>query len=363
MPTKITERIGNHDLFALKIAYFCSMEVSLAFRRFSWITLVLIYLIVVAGSFVRITGSGMGCPDWPRCFDQWIPPTEEAQLPENYREKYAEYRAQKIEKFSAFLERMGMGETATALKNDPTLRVEEAFNARKTWTEYVNRLVGFLAGNAMLISFIWLLWKYRKRKLIFIAGLNLVLMAVEAWFGSIVVASNLVPWTITVHMLLALVIIGLQLLFIHQISPHTKEPYRFGRWMYIFLWFCFLVTFYQMFLGTQVREAIDELTKAGLERHEWIEQLGLPFYIHRSFSWLVLVVLTWMAWRNEKGDKISPIRWVYALLAVELLSGVLLAYADMPGLVQTSHLIFAVTIFGILAWMLLRSGSAIKVTQ
>lgn len=339
------------------------MEVSRSFLRFSWITLVLIYLIVIAGSFVRTTGSGMGCPDWPKCFGQWVPPTEEDQLPENYREKYAEYRAEKIDKFSAFLERCGMGETAEKLKNDPMLRMEEQFNARKTWTEYANRLIGFLAGNAMLLSFIWLLWKYRKRRLLLIAGVNLVLMAVEAWFGSIVVASNLVPWTITVHMLLALVIIGLQLLLIYQISPSRTRPYALGRWMYIFLWFCFLVTFYQMFLGTQVREAIDQLTKAGLDRSTWIDQLGLPFYIHRSFSWLVLIVLTWMAWQNERGDKIPAIRWVFGLLAMELLSGVLLAYAEMPGLVQTSHLIFACCIFGILAWMLLRSRSAIKVTQ
>ena len=99
------------------------------------------------------------------------------------------------------------------------LLVEEDFNSRKTWTEYVNRLFGFLAGNAMLLSFIWLILKYRKRKLLLLAGFNLILMGIEAWFGSIVVASNLVPWTITIHMLLALVIIAIQIYFIRLISP------------------------------------------------------------------------------------------------------------------------------------------------
>lgn len=339
------------------------MNFSKAFVRFNWITLVLIYLVVVAGSFVRITGSGMGCPDWPRCFGQWVPPTEEGQLPEDYREMYSEKRAMKIEKFARFLSSMGMTKTADQLRNDPQLRSEEAFNARRTWTEYVNRLFGFLAGNAMLLSFIWLIWKYRKRKLILLAGFNLVLMGIQAWFGSIVVASNLVPWTITVHMFLALVIIGLQLYFIRKISPSQQTLLVFPKWMKHLLWLCFLIAIYQMFLGTQVRESIDELTKDGFGREQWTDQLGMPFYMHRSFSWLVLVLLTLIAWKNERMNKFSSIRYVFIVLIIELISGILLAYVDMPGLVQTSHLIFATIIFGILTMLIFRSRSATEVTQ
>ena len=173
-------------------------------------------------------------------------------------------------------------------------------------------------------------------------------MGVQAWFGSIVVASNLVPWTITVHMLLALVIIAIQIYFIKKISPVYNVSQKHPKWMLSLIWVSFLVIFYQMFLGTQVRESIDELTKMGFGRESWTDKLGMPFYIHRSFSWIVMVILVLIAWKNESISKFKFIRVALIVLALELISGVLLAHADMPGLVQTSHLVFATIIFGIL---------------
>ena len=331
------------------------MEFSKTYIRFNWLTLVFIYLVVIAGSFVRITGSGMGCPDWPKCFGQWIPPSSESELPENYKDLYSEKRAAKIENFAKVLRKIGLKKTSEQLKNDPNLRVEQDFNSKKTWIEYINRLFGFFAGNALLVSFIWLIWKYRKRKLIFLAGTNLILMGAQAWFGSIVVASNLVPWTITIHMLLALIIIALQIYFIREISPTQSKKLPQSKLEFYLIWICLGVTFYQMFLGTQVRESIDELTALGITRERWTAELGMMFYIHRSFSWLVLLFLTLIAWKNEQRNKYTSIRYVFFFLIVELLSGVLLAHFETPGLVQTSHLIFAAIIFGILTMLVFRS--------
>ena len=331
------------------------MKFSKKYIRFNWLTLVLIYLVVVAGSFVRITGSGMGCPDWPKCFGQWIPPTSEIELPENYKDAYIEKRTAKIEKFAVILKKIGLKETSDQLKNDPNLKVEQGFNMKKTWIEYVNRLFGFFAGNAMLVSFLWLIFKYRKRKLILLTGSNLILMGFQAWFGSIVVASNLVPWTITIHMLLALLIIALQIFFIKEISPIQSKTLPQSKLEFYLVWICLGVTFYQMFLGTQVRESIDELTVSGITRDQWTAELGLSFYIHRSFSWLVLLLLSFVAWKNEQKNKYISIRFVSFFLIVELLSGVLLAHFETPGLVQTSHLIFATIIFGILTMIVFRS--------
>ena len=336
------------------------MEFSKRFIRFNWIIIILIYLIVVAGSLVRITGSGMGCPDWPKCFGEWVPPTELSELPADYREAYLLKREKKVEKFCRFLNAIGMKETALRIQSDPTVYVEEAFNVRKTWTEYLNRLVGFAAGNAMLIAFVWMLVVYRKRKFVLLMLLNLILMGIEGWFGSIVVATNLVPWTITVHLFLALVIIGLQLYLLYAMDPSKKEKIALAKPIRWTLLIILAITFYQMFLGTQVREAIDALVKQGFTREQWIDRIGMDFFIHRSFSWLVLILLGWMFWKNEKGIKYAKIRWATGLLALELVTGVLLAYADMPGLVQTSHLIFASVLFGLLLFASFESEKAVS---
>ena len=84
-------------------------------------TLISCYLLILAGSIVRASGSGLGCPDWPTCFGRIIPPTSVEELPQNYQELFA-IGGQSLEKF----------------------------NALKTWTEYLNRLLGVIVGIEML---------------------------------------------------------------------------------------------------------------------------------------------------------------------------------------------------------------------
>lgn len=291
----------------------------------------------------------MGCPDWPKCFGTWVPPTEASALPEDYKEVYSEYRVKKTQKFCKFLNSIGMSEVAEQLSNDPNVVKEEDFNAARTWTEYGNRLVGFLAGNAVLAIFVWMLLKYRKhRKLLVLSFANVIIIGVEAWFGSIVVATNLVPWTITVHMLLALVIIGIQLYIIHCIKDQTTHLVVYPKWVKLTVWISFIIVFYQMFLGTQVRELIDELVKDGFGRDAWVDKLGFPYYVHRSFSWLVLVLVFILAYWNENNVKSKGLRIAAIVLLLEVIGGVLLAYGDMPAMIQTFHLLLATILFGIM---------------
>ena len=136
------------------------------YRKSVRIALIIVYLVIVAGAMVRMTGSGMGCPDWPKCFGYYIPPTEAAQL------EWAPERTFNKGQVIIVNESLKVANatfTTTTSYNEAnwesyTKHDYAVFNVWHTWIEYINRLIGAISGLAVLVMAILSLRKWRIRK-------------------------------------------------------------------------------------------------------------------------------------------------------------------------------------------------------
>jgi cytochrome c oxidase assembly protein subunit 15 len=310
-------------------------------KLFSLLTLIFIYLVILAGSIVRTTGSGMGCPDWPKCFGQWVPPTELAQLPEDYEQTFLNQRKEKLDKYISLLEALGADDLAQKMRADDSILRAEPFNAMGTWIEYINRVVGFMSGNLMLILFIFTLVLIKKRpRLALMAFIALVAISFQAWLGAVVVATNLTPWVITVHMMVAFLIIALLISIYNNLKGETMRWRMYRPLMLLSL----CVTLLQVIIGTQVRQEVDHIKHLGIDRMDWIAQLGEQFEIHRSFSIVLVLINAYLVFVHWNAGR--EWRILAGILLLELVVGISLSYLGMPQVAQPAHLMLATVLFG-----------------
>ena len=319
---------------------------SRGFNKLCLSTLVAVFLLIAAGGIVRTTGSGMGCPDWPKCFGQWVPPTSIDQLPADYKESYSALREKKNQKFIKYLKVVGMTNTANQLSSDKSILIESDFNPTKTWIEYLNRLLGVVVGFLILLL-VWRSIRFRanKPKIFWISLATLVAVLFQGWFGSIVVSTNLTTWTVTVHMLVALLIVGL-LAYLVVASGRNREEIAVPKGIKPILLTCSALLLTQILFGTQVREGIDKLVS--FPRTTWISSLGFEFILHRSFSWLVIGFHFLLIWRLGKTTGLKALSSaLMALILFSFLTGAAMAYFNVPAALQPVHLLLATICFGI----------------
>ncbi len=305
----------------------------------------------------------MGCPDWPKCFGNWVPPMEASKLPSDYRSVYAEKRKLKNLKLSVYLEKLGFTELSNRILNDPSIYKEAEFNWVKTWIEYLNRLVGVLIGFFIFLTVIFSFVYIKSDRTIFLMSLiAFVLVGIEGWIGSIVVSTNLLPGMITLHMVLALLIVFvLVYAVIRSLAGNLSAIAIQNRAILnVSLGLALVLSFAQILLGTQVREGVDQMAVLfqGLNREEWLEQIGLTFYIHRSFSILVLLVNSFLFYKvrqqAERNSLLSSFCWtLLGVILLEIVSGIGMAYLAIPAFLQPIHLFLAVVGIGIQFTLLL----------
>tara|TARA_B100001057_G_scaffold425415_1_gene448826 strand:+ start:655 stop:1674 length:1020 start_codon:yes stop_codon:yes gene_type:complete len=311
------------------------------------ISLILVYLVIAAGSIVRMTGSGMGCPDWPKCFGYWIPPTERAQL--DWKPDYQYTKGQVIILREELRVANSDFKSSVTYKDDNwdfyTQHDYALFNPYHTWIEYLNRLLGALAGLAVLIMTILSFWSWKINVTYPIVSILILMgMGFQAWLGKTVVDSHLAPYRISLHMGMALLIV-LGLVFLLFSSERKTFSFPRNTALKAWAWFAVLLTLFQIGLGTQVRQFVD------LQMHEppgqWLDPAPIKFYVHRTLSLLVLgvhLILFWMLRKIKRNVKVF--NQILGLIGLEIFSGILMFYLDFPPSSQPLHLIIAALLFG-----------------
>ena len=287
-----------------------------SYLRYSWFLFGMVFLVIIAGGVVRMTQSGMGCPDWPRCFGMWIPPTDASQLPADF-EKYLS-------------------------KQD----IDHTFNVFHTWIEYINRLLGALLG---VFIFIYLIWSVRKfwktdKRFVVISILLFIAVGIQGWLGKLVVEGNLAVFKITIHMLGALIIAALPLVNIIRLK---NIRFSVDRKFKILLNLFIVAVLVQIVFGTQVREEIDIISKSlNYENRElWISRLGDVFYLHRSFSWLIVLLSGYLLYASKSISSILKYTKAIGINVLCIIAlGIIMSYANMPAVAQPLHLVFACTL-------------------
>ena len=333
------------------------------------ISIVIVYLVILAGGIVRMTGSGMGCPDWPKCFGFLIPPTERSQLEWKSNSEYNKNQIVIINETLFYANDKFKSKNKFEMSNwsEYTKHDYSKFNVYHTWIEYINRLIGAIAGLSVLILFVNSL-KFLKTKKI-ITGLSfLALIAIifQAWLGKMVVDSNLMANTITVHMLMAIVLLFI-LFSILAISNPSKKRVRISRNISILVLISIVLLLIQIITGTEVRKFIDikmELFNY-TEKERWFENITSSFSFHRSFSWAIIIVNSLIYFYARKsGLKLKIIHIVNSLIFFQISSGIIMYYFHFPFSSQPIHLLISTMIISIQFYFLLlykTSKNAIKI--
>ena len=325
-----------------------SNRIQKIYRRIGYITCSSVFLLFLLGGLVRATGSGMGCPDWPRCFGLVAPPTCDCDLPANYQQVFLEKRIKKVERFSSFLEKVGMTKQAERLRTDPSIRVPEKFNLTKAWIEYINRVFGVLSG---IFSLAWFLWVWIKKDLSkyrLWVTLGFIFLVINAWFGSIVVATNLVPGIVSLHFLLSFICLFAFIYALHKqsafrwINNSDEDIKPLGVWI-IWATIWLIVT-----LGTWAREETEMLRTVGRlvatgDNILDLQEMGFSFMVHRFLPAAIWLFAAYFLRKQSNIEGIhfgSPWFWIFVVSTLQICLGAVQIVYVLPMWSQTLHIVF-----------------------
>lgn len=257
-------------------------------ERWAWASVVANTLIVLTGGLVRLTGSGLGCPTWPRC-------TAESFVP--HRE-------------------LGMHGVI----------------------EFGNRMFTYVLV-AVAVGTLIAVWRWSgtsttARRIAVVLALGIPFQGV---IGGITVLTNLNPWIVAFHMLLSMGLIAGSVLLVVQVrgAAGTSVPARSVALTRI----TFAVLLVVVYLGTIVTGSGPHAGDADSPRNGLDPQVMSHVHAAGVYVLVGLTLVTFVALRGTTAG-----RFALLLLAVELLQGTigfLQYFSDLPVALVAAHLVGA----------------------
>ena len=303
-----------------------------SFQRLALWTTATTYFLILVGGLVRASGAGLGCPDWPRCFGGWVPPASAAELPPQF---------------------------------DPS-----QFNQTLMWTEYANRLLGVAVG-FLIFATALSAWRHHRRdpRILWTTIGAFLLVGFQGWLGGRVVAHELAAWIVTVHMIVALVIVQM-LLYVTVAAGNDRRAMASAvapadaagakaPALRTFVVVLILITLVQIALGTQVRGGVDAALDAGVARSAALATVGTLDVLHRDAAFVTLMVSILLCfWLVMGAGNGLLIRWSWAVLGLavgQVALGFVMAYVSLLPGAQVLHLTVASLLLGAETVLLLLS--------
>jgi cytochrome c oxidase assembly protein subunit 15 len=260
----------------------------------AWASIAANCVLVVTGGVVRLTGSGLGCPTWPRC-------TEESFTPHGAYDVHAAI-------------------------------------------EFGNRLLTYVLVAVAVGAFV-AAWQSGRRDLRRLALVMALGIPAQAVIGGITVLTDLNPWVVSLHLLCSLAIIGVAVLFLHRI-PHPAPPVRPRGPVVGLAWATFVSAWAVLYVGTVVTGSGPHAGDEDAKRNG-LDPLQMS-QVHADLVFLLVGLTLGLLFAVIATKRSAAVRRaVVVLLVVELAQGLIgfvQYFTDLPVVLVGFHMLGAAII-------------------
>jgi cytochrome c oxidase assembly protein subunit 15 len=274
------------------------VRVSVTLRRLAWATLGTNVLLVVTGGAVRLTGSGLGCPTWPRCDEHSFTP--------------------------------------------------HGANGIHQQIEFGNRSLTFILVAVAVATYV-AARESGRRDLIRLSVLLALAIPAQAILGGITVLTELNPWVVSLHLLISLGIVSVAVLLLHRLD-HPAVPPATGM-VPALAWTTYAVTWLVLYAGTVVTGSGPHAGDAKAPRNGLDPLQVSQFHADLVFLLIGLSAGLWFALRAAGADT-RPATAMVALEAVQAAIGFVQYFAGLPVAVVMLHMLGAALVAAVATWLL-----------